>query len=914
MKTIIFLIVIFSTLVFAIQPHQLSFQGILTDANGVAADDTTHTFGFSIYDAELAGNKLWEETQILITEQGIYQTTLGKDNALNALAFDQTYYVQITVNSTILPLRTQLIPVPYALSANNVTGAVTASATIAAGLTVKSLNTLTDNVTLVANEGLELSIDTETNTINLKSVAPVTGLKGETGAPGGPGEKGEKGEIGQTGATGAAGAVGKGLQIDASCEEPVRLALISSNTLPDWYTCLEESTNKLYIFSASHEWLDIGQLSGDTGDKGDRGAKIINGAFVSSDLEFNLDDNSSFIINGAKESLRGLQGAAGADFTYGDFTADQLIDLTGPQGERGIQGIQGIEGIQGIQGEQGEQGIQGSIGAAFTYGDFTAGQLTGLTGPDGEQGIQGIQGEQGFQGIEGDQGIQGIQGERGPQGIQGAAFTYGDFTAGQLTGLTGPDGEQGIQGIEGEQGIQGIEGDQGIQGIQGERGPQGIQGTAFTYGDFTAGQLTGLTGPDGEQGIQGIQGIQGTQGDKGDTGAQGPAGATQWNSTSSTLSTTKDILLNGTFNPTPGSAPATGAGTRLMWYSDKAAFRAGSVTGTQWDKNNIGAYSAAMGYNTTAQGLQSFAMGYDTKALGDYSIAMGVGSEARGATSTAMGEFTSATGGGSFAIGSGTTASGRFSLAVGDGGEAEGELSIALGHDTWARGPTSIAMGTRTRAFGENSTAMGEAAIASGHASIAMGYETEAVGDASIAMGRRTTALGNFSMAMGENSFAEGDLSIALGQDAHAQGNNSFAIHLANGPQTNVQDNVFWISGARTIGGNEPWSHNSDRRLKKDIQYLNTESNLTTLSKLNGVRYRWKANDTKLNLGFIAQEVVDVVPESVRYDAVNDVYSMEYTAIIPVLVEGMKEQQAMIDAQQKQIDDLKVLVDQLLAK
>jgi hypothetical protein len=66
-----------------------------------------------------------------------------------------------------------------------------------------------------------------------------------------------------------------------------------------------------------------------------------------------------------------------------------------------------------------------------------------------------------------------------------------------------------------------------------------------------------------------------------------------------------------------------------------------------------------------------------------------------------------------------------------------------------------------------------------------------------------------------------------------------------------------------------------------------------------------------LNLGFIAQEVKDIIPECVRYDKLNDIYSMEYTAIIPVLAEGIKEQQKVIEAQQKDIKSLQQQINEL---
>ena len=44
-----------------------------------------------------------------------------------------------------------------------------------------------------------------------------------------------------------------------------------------------------------------------------------------------------------------------------------------------------------------------------------------------------------------------------------------------------------------------------------------------------------------------------------------------------------------------GGIPVEGAGTRMMWYPDKAAFRAGTVTGDLWNDSNIGDYSIAGG-------------------------------------------------------------------------------------------------------------------------------------------------------------------------------------------------------------------------------------------------------------------------------------------------------------------------------
>src|SRR5215218_4462791 len=64
-----------------------------------------------------------------------------------------------------------------------------------------------------------------------------------------------------------------------------------------------------------------------------------------------------------------------------------------------------------------------------------------------------------------------------------------------------------------------------------------------------------------------------------------------------------------------GIIPQTGSGERMMWYPYKAGFRAGGVSGTQWDDSSIGFYTAAFGYNTIAQGNYSLAAGYQSQTL-----------------------------------------------------------------------------------------------------------------------------------------------------------------------------------------------------------------------------------------------------------------------------------------------------------
>lgn len=141
------------------------------------------------------------------------------------------------------------------------------------------------------------------------------------------------------------------------------------------------------------------------------------------------------------------------------------------------------------------------------------------------------------------------------------------------------------------------------------------------------------------------------------------------------------VLFTGaaTLPATPGNPPVSGAGIRMMWYPDKAAFRVGRVLNVNWDKDSIGDYS--------------FASGYNTRATGDYSTAMGYGTTATGLYSTAMGDVTTASGSRSTATGYFTKASGLYSTAMGEETTASGRTSTAMGFDTYSKAYASLAIG-----------------------------------------------------------------------------------------------------------------------------------------------------------------------------------------------------------------------------
>jgi len=139
--------------------------------------------------------------------------------------------------------------------------------------------------------------------------------------------------------------------------------------------------------------------------------------------------------------------------------------------------------------------------------------------------------------------------------------------------------------------------------------------------------------------------------------------------------------------------PVTGAGARMLWYAGKASFRVGFIDASQWDKDSIGTFSFASGYNTKAKNLYSTALGRSTVANGTSSLAAGYFTEANGSNSFALGSYSIATGDVATALGSNTLSSGFASTAMGFSTLAKGDFSTALGAYTKARSNQSLVIG-----------------------------------------------------------------------------------------------------------------------------------------------------------------------------------------------------------------------------
>ncbi|MCB9190050.1 MAG: tail fiber domain-containing protein [Flavobacteriales bacterium] len=124
--------------------------------------------------------------------------------------------------------------------------------------------------------------------------------------------------------------------------------------------------------------------------------------------------------------------------------------------------------------------------------------------------------------------------------------------------------------------------------------------------------------------------------------------------------------------------------------------------------------------------------------------------------------------------------------------------------------------------------------------------------------------------------------------------------------QTTLNSSYTLIVNGRlkTTGINET----SDARLKKNVTSI--ANALDMVKQLDGVTYNWKDEeypDMGLNnekqFGLIAQEVEKIIPELVRTDE-DGWKSIEYTHMVPVLIEAIKEQQKTIDLLKHKVEKL----------
>jgi hypothetical protein len=320
----------------AATPGAVTQQGRLFDGAGAPLSGTV-TLQFAVYAAATGGAPLWTETDTVALDAGYFSVEIGQGQPFPAGLWDgSTRYVGITVGSDAeMSPRQQVVSVPYALVAGDVTGDI-------------HPHSVTVNGTAVINAAGNW-------------VGPSTGLIGPAGAAGAQGATGPQGPQGVAGSNGAVGATG-----------PQGVA----------------GTNGANGTNGTNGAVGATGPQGAAGTNGTNGAVGPTGAAGTNGTNGAVGPTGAAGTNGTNGAV-GPTGAAGTNGTNGAVGA---VGATGPTGALGPQGAAGTNGTNGAAGATGPQGAAGTNGTNGTNG------ANGAAGPTGPQGATGSTGAVGATG------------------------------------------------------------------------------------------------------------------------------------------------------------------------------------------------------------------------------------------------------------------------------------------------------------------------------------------------------------------------------------------------------------------------------------------------------------------------------------------------------------------------------------
>lgn len=123
------------------------------------------------------------------------------------------------------------------------------------------------------------------------------------------------------------------------------------------------------------------------------------------------------------------------------------------------------------------------------------------------------------------------------------------------------------------------------------------------------------------------------------------------------------------------------------------------------------------------------------------------------------------------------------------------------------------------------------------------------------------------------------------------------------------------VAGPGGQGHANAWVTYSSREYKRNIETLTDP--LGAVMQLRGVSFEWAAPNADgghtRDIGFIAEEVAQVLPQLVTCSADGKATGLDYGRIVPVAVEAIKRQQSELDAIKSENTELRARLDRLEA-
>lgn len=377
----------------------------------------------------------------------------------------------------------------------------------------------------------------------------------------------------------------------------------------------------------------------------------------------------------------------------------------------------------------------------------------------------------------------------------------------------------------------------------------------------------------GPQGLQGPQGIAGMS-ILGPTGSVGPTG-TFSGVVAGDLKVLGNILLPDANSTGTSGVLQFGVDPIFAYNVGTSNFFCGDYTAGMPQNVTTASHNLSLGTNSNI-GLST---AQDTIAIG------------RDTISTAFG----------------STAMGLSANAANDGAISIGQTSVVFGVDG-----TSI--GTSSQSSGVNAVAIGTNTIANGLNSVCLGAFTTTSKSDAIILGDPTNT--NVQVGIGTNSpNAKLDISntdTANGIDINAGGD---GVHVSNAGINNYGLNID-ASGGLGIRSKPTYAHPtgnpstlpliiddngefgttpSSIKFKENIRGLNNYS--SKLYNLNPVLFDYKKEigGGRDQFGLIAEEVNEYLPELVVRNDKNEIYTVAYQNLIPLLLNEIIHQKNRID-------------------
>ena len=111
--------------------------------------------------------------------------------------------------------------------------------------------------------------------------------------------------------------------------------------------------------------------------------------------------------------------------------------------------------------------------------------------------------------------------------------------------------------------------------------------------------------------------------------------------------------------------------------------------------------------------------------------------------------------------------------------------------------------------------------------------------------------------------------------------------------------------GVSVASGGVTFNTTSDRRLKENIEPLEATDKLM---EMNPVLFNWRDDpDGPKNMGFIAQDMQNIMPEAVSSDDTEEkMLRMDYGRITPILVSALQDAHRKIEQLEQRIAEMEI--------